>query len=55
MTVGFEDLCLEMLLHTAPLSQFMYCTHSIGYFCSCRRVGKPESETDCHTNVMSAA
>lgn len=43
---GVEDLCLEMLLHIAPLSQFMYSI--LGYFCNCR-VGKPESETDCHT------
>lgn len=40
---GVEDLCLEMLLHIAPLSQFMYSI--LGYFCNC----KPESETDCHT------
>lgn len=27
---GVEDLCLEMLLHIAPLSQFMYSL--LGYF-----------------------
>lgn len=31
---GVEDLCLEMLLHIAPLSQFMYSIP--GYFCNCR-------------------
>lgn len=39
---GVEDLGLEMLLHIAPLSQFMYSI--LGYFC--------ESETDCHTKHM---
>lgn len=28
----FEDLCLEMLLHIAPLSQVYVCTHSLGIF-----------------------
>lgn len=40
---GFEDLCLEMLLHIAPLTRFMYPL--LGYFCSCR-AGKPESEAE---------